>query len=196
MEILFRFARSPDWCFRRIAIEAIDSREIAPVTVCLIREALHDPSPFVVRTACEAVERWGLTEAYDDLLTLLNDREAATRQTAVRALSSVWRPEAFAPVLHMCRSDPAREVRREAAWTLRRAAEPAAWRELFDMWKEDELPRLRFWACELACEFGSSSVKGELETLTRDRDGHVRKAARRALEQALSSDAGEPGPLE
>jgi hypothetical protein len=87
----------------------------------------------------------------------------------------------FAPVFRLPLSDPSPAVRRDAAWTLRRTACAETWRELFEAWKGDQLPRHRLWACELAGEHGDESVGVELRALARDRDGHVRKAVARTL---------------
>jgi HEAT repeat protein len=123
----------------------------------------------------------GLAEAHDDLLALLSSREAATRQAAVGALASFWRAGDFAPVLRLSLSDPSQAVRRDAAWSLRATAGAETWRELFEVWKEDQSPRLRLWACQLAGEYGDEHMKTALEALARDQDGHVRKAVARIL---------------
>src|SRR5204862_363506 len=50
-------------------------------------------------------------------------------------------------------------------------------------WKADELPRCRTWACELAARYGVLPVRSDVEVLAKDGNGHVRKAALRALQQ-------------
>jgi HEAT repeat protein len=180
-QLLVQCAASSDWTFRRIAIEALSHHALAGNARTLICAALRDSSPYVVRTACEAVGRLQFSEAHDDLRRLLSSVEAATRAAAIRALHSLWQPDDFAPVFRLSLSDPAQFVRREAAWLLRETAQSTTWRELFEAWKNAELPRLRFWACQLAELYGSDGVRLDLERLTKDRDGHVRKAAGKAL---------------
>jgi HEAT repeat protein len=183
IQILTRCVRFEDWRFRRIALEAISDHALALDASGLIRASLHDPSPYVVRTAIEAILRLELTAAHDDLLSLFSANEAATRQAAVRGLSSMWGSGDFMAVLRLFRSDPSPAVRNSAAWTLNETAEASTWRTLFDTWKDDDLPRARTWACQLAGRYGNPDLVPELERLARDRNGHVRKAAARAMEQ-------------
>src|SRR2546421_525630 len=68
LEVLVRYAHSLDWTFRRICIEAISQHLLAQQASSLILASLHDPSPYVVRTACIAVVHLGLAEGHDDLL--------------------------------------------------------------------------------------------------------------------------------
>src|ERR1051326_3549485 len=95
-ELLCRCARSPDWCFRRIAVEVIGKHSLGHLAAERVLSALDDPSAFVVRTACAAAVRLGLVEAHDRLLALMGSGEAATRQVAVRAIAKFWQPNDFA----------------------------------------------------------------------------------------------------
>ncbi len=55
------------------------------------------------------------------------------------------------------------------------------WRLLFDTWRREHPPRHRVWACELAGTYGSSEILPYLAQLAADGDGHVSKAAGRAI---------------
>lgn len=185
IELLSKCARSPDCWTRRLAIEAISHHQLAHTAPGVVCAALHDPSRYVIRAACQAAAKLALAEAHDGIQALLSSRDALVRETAVRALSGLWQAQDFTPVLRVFRSDPSQEIRRAAAWTLRETAGAATWRELFNVWKGDELPRHRVWACQIAGLYGDDSVRAELETLARDRDGHVRKAAVQASQQRV-----------
>lgn len=184
LDVLCRAARAPDWSLRRAAVEAISNHALAQDVSELLHIALHDISPFVARTACEAVARLRMMVAHDDVLGLTSAEEAATRVEAVRSIAALWQMTDFSPVLNLYQYDPSDEVRREAAWTLRRNVNITTWKRLFDLWKDDGLPRHRLWAVQLAGEFGQGSVKAELEEIADDVDGHVRKAVLSALQPA------------
>jgi HEAT repeat protein len=79
------------------------------------------------------------------------------------------------------RTDRSPEVRKEAAWTLRRHVTKETWRTLFDAWHHDSLHRHRCWACEIAADFGGPDLAESLSQLANDEDGLVRRAAKDAL---------------
>ena len=157
-----------------------------------LRTLLQDPSPYVVRTVCDAAIKLELHDIHDSLLPLLSSQPSSTRQSAVRALATLWKPSDFAQVLSIFKRDPSSEVRREAAWTLRANADRESWRALFDTWKQDHLARHRVWACELAAEFADTRFENELEQMLEDSDGHVRKAAQRAIEKVSNRRTVSP----
>ena len=181
-EVLMDLTTTPDWSYRRAAVEAIATHSLGKSALERLRALLDDPSPYVVRTVCEAAIILELHEIHASLLPLLSSQSSSTRQTTVRALARLWKPSDFAQVFSIFRRDPSSEVRREAGWTLRANADRERWEVLFDTWKQDPLARHRVWACELAAEFADSGFENELEQMVEDRDGHVRKAAQHAIE--------------
>jgi HEAT repeat protein len=175
-----------DQFIRRTATEAIgrhpDGRELRSI----ILRALQDPSEYVVRTACDVVARWALQEAHELVVGLVTNPSAATQQSAIRALGTIWIEADFSMMFRIYSNASENEVRREAAWVLRQRATSAHWRTLFDAFQVDELARHRQWACELAEKFSDPKFLPALSQLSSDVDGHVRKAASKAI-QALSN---------
>jgi HEAT repeat protein len=171
---------SSDPHVRRIAVEAIgvheDGASLAPVILKLIQDS-HPP---VVRSACEAAGQKRLVQTHDAVAGLLDSPDAATRRVAVRTVRLLWVAADFARVLHTFTSDSDPDVRKEAAWTLRRTASASTWRQLFETWHADTLPRHRGWAAELAGAFGDTELLPRLRGLTSDVDGHVRHRAAQA----------------
>ena len=181
-------AASPDWRYRRAALEAMACHVRAGEARGLFCAGLEDESPYVVRTACDIVATRRITEAHAAVRGLLGSRDPATRDRAVITIGHLWAAEDFDTVHRLFRQDPSLNVRREAARTLRWRADGSTWRILFESWRDDKLHRHRVWACQIAGEFGDASVATELKALAEDRDGHVRKAATRALEQLEEHD--------
>ncbi len=187
-ELLVQLTASPDWGIRRSAVEAVAVHALGPTAAPVLIDRLGDPSPYVVRAACEAVAHLRLGDAHDAVVTLLASQEAATRRRALQALSVLWQPSDFGRVLTMLQTDQSREVRLAAAWTLRANVDLDNWWALYRTWGVDPLPRHRVWACELEGQFGTAGQVPEREKLTQDKDGHVRRAAKLALEKPSSSD--------
>jgi hypothetical protein len=139
-----------------------------------------------VRTACEVVAQWELNEAHELVVALLANASKATRQTAIRTLGTIWVDAEFPLIFRIYTNALEIDVRREAAWVLRRRVTSTHWRTLFDAFYVDELPRHRQWACELAENFSGPDILPALSQLSLDVDGHVRKAASQAI-RILSS---------
>ena len=178
---LVELSQSSDWRFRRSAIEAIAYHPQAENAVEIIGKALSDPSQHVIRTACEIVAKLKLDALHDNVLALLKSDNQDTRQEAVKTLSEIWRMDDFDKVYNLFMLDKIQKVRNAAAWTLHAHATEDNWLKLFGVWQQDSFIRHRKWACELATIFGADRVKEELEKLASDKDGHVRKAAIKAL---------------
>jgi len=92
---LVELTRDPDWRYRRSALEALLFHPLLASAAPLFLAALADASPHVMHTACNAVATLQLSQAHDAVAQLLDSRDAETRETSVRALSSVWRPSDF-----------------------------------------------------------------------------------------------------
>lgn len=192
LAVLEERAGSPEAHVRRCVAEAIGHHAEGCRLQAVICSLLVDPDPLVVRSACEAAGRQHLPEAHDSVVALLDAGAPATRMVAVRVLRELWQPCDFGRVLAVFSSDPSEAVRREAAWTLRRVADGGSWRELFERWQADPLPRHRQWACELARQFGGRELLPALEALSRDRDGHVRDHAAEAVREIGRLAGGGP----
>jgi hypothetical protein len=175
-----------DQFIRRTAMEGIGRHPPGREFRAIILSALRDPSEYVVRTACEVVAQWELNEAHELVVALLANASKATRQTAIRTLSAIWVDADFPLIFCIYTSALETDVRREAAWVLRRRVTSTHWRALFDAFYVDELPRHRQWACELAENFSGPDILVALSKLSSDVDGHVRKAASQAI-RTLSS---------
>lgn len=173
-------ARDP-YC-RRAAIEAIGKRSDGDHLGHVVLAQMTDRNGIVVRTAVEAASNLALPGAHPRLRELLKDPEPATRAASVRALARLWTREDFEAVVALFKHDPSAEVRKSAGWTLRATASADHADALFELWRSDPMPRHRQWACELAAMFPAPHLHDVLVELESDVDGHVRKAARRALQ--------------
>ncbi len=182
LAVLLELSRDSDWRYRRCAIEAIAFHPQGVSAAPTVVAALNDSSPHVVRTASDTVAKLHLSEAHDLLLHLLNSREPPTREAAISALSHIWQLSDFDRVLERFESDPDKNVRRVAGWALANNQHLQTWRRLFDAWRSHPMACYRTWACFLVRDFGDASARSEIRSHLNDPDGHVRKAARRAIE--------------
>lgn len=182
LTLLSAACSASDQFIRRSAIETVGRHPRGQELRTSILDALTDPSDYVVRAACEVVARWTWSEAHDVVASALASPSPPTREAAIRTLGAIWRETDFRPVFHIYIGDPERTVRRGAAWVLRERVTATDWLRLFEAFRTDDTPRHRVWACELAARFDGPSPSPLLATLVSDRDGHVRKAAGRAIE--------------
>jgi HEAT repeat protein len=157
-----------DQFLRRTAMETIGHHPQGRDLKTYILSGLDDQSEYVVRTACDVVEQWGLLEAHDLVLPLLTNASVATRQSAIRTLGAIWVDTDFPLLFGIYNGDPGIAVRREAASVLRRTVSAATWRTLFDAFCIDELARHRRWACELAESFSNAETLPALSSLLSD----------------------------
>jgi HEAT repeat protein len=168
-----------DQFLRRTAIEAIGRHPQGRELRAIVLGALCDSSEYVVRTACEVVAQWELSEAHEPVAALLTNAPTATRQAAVRAVGAIWLDTDFPLIFSIYADASETELRRDAAWVLRQRVPAAHRKMLFEAFSADELPRHRQWACELAENLSGSEILPILSRLSLDEDGHVRKAASR-----------------
>ena len=182
LHLLGNLAQSSDTYIRRAAIEAIGRHARGHMAGQLVCKRLEDSSDYIVRSACKAAVALKLRAAHGGIQILLKHRSQSLRLVAVQSLAVLWRNSDFSKVFQLMQSDPADEVRKEAAWTLRKHALRSNWHLLFDTWRREHPPRHRVWACQLAEAFGGSDILQFLAQLATDRDGHVRKAACRAID--------------
>lgn len=122
-----------------------------------------------------------MAEAHEHVAALLANASAATRKVAIRTLDAIWIEADFPLIFRIYTSAPQISIRREAAWVLRRRAEPSNWHALFDAFHVDELPQHRQCACELAEMFSDPDILPALSPLASDVDDHVRKAALKVI---------------
>ena len=92
---------------------------------------------------------------------------------------SLWRDDDLDAVLASMTDDPNDVVRKQAAWVLSHHAPVGS--RLIQRWRVSALSRDRVWVCDFLAQSSIPDRSAILETLLHDPDGHVRKAARRAL---------------
>lgn len=182
LTILLDLLADSDWCYRRIALQALSTHALARSVAPQILARLSDPSPWVVRTACMTVGQLRLVEMHDLVRGLLACSDATVREMAVFALSWIWQPTDFRPVLELFLTDRSKAVRENAAECLAANISEDNWRRLVAVWLQDSLPRHRVRACQSIARFGDAADRQRLLPLLDDPDGHVRKAAKRAYD--------------
>jgi hypothetical protein len=179
---LQELAASPDIERRRAAIRSLGENPSGRNASSVVIAALADQAFQVVWAAVEAAADLGLIEANESIVSLL-ENSGPLQRPAVEALAEIWLPENFGPTLKLFRKTTDDATRKRAAWTLRQCATAEEWKELFDTWSIDDVPRHRVWSCELAGQFGGQKDIETVAHLENDVDGHVRRAASEAMRQ-------------
>lgn len=173
---------------RRTAVEVLGRLPRSEPNDLLLWRALRDSSGPVVRTACDiaGARRW--EEARETLRDLARTSDMQTRIAAVQALAKIGN-HADVDVAEALMTAGDLHARKEGAFASRSLASSDSWRRLADAWLSDAIPRHRLWAAQLFGEFGVKPDVLALQQLAADHDGHVREAARQAVE-ALRGRAG------
>jgi HEAT repeat protein len=190
LQALIEGARGRDPHVRRAAVEAIASRPLNAEIAAVIIGALNDSDGSVVRTACRAAPALRTRDAHDRLIGLIASIDPHTREVALGALKVLWESDDFEVVFEVFRKDRSPRVQNEAASTLRARVTAGTWRPLFEAWRRDPLHRHRLWACEIGAKFGGADILEHLSVLAEDQDGHVRRAATKALSAIAAASQG------
>jgi HEAT repeat protein len=180
--LLVAETESRDPLRRRAAVEAIGDSPVGKMGVSQLRHMFSDASPIVVRSAAEAARKLRDAASHDPIVGLLRRGDASMRQEALRTLDELWRGGDLERVLVVARQDADDATRRQASFVLKNHASPAEWRLLLDLWQRSVVPRERVWACELIRDFGVKEDGPLAEPFLIDSNGHVRRAAKSALE--------------
>ncbi len=152
---LVELTRSPDPYLRRAALEAIGDHCSGHGASDVVESMLKDSIGFVVRTACDVAATMGVAGAHDRILELIAATEEATRLSALTALEHLWVSSDFEKVFTRYLEDRSDRVRKQAAWTVNKNIGPEHWKQVFERWSRDPLPRHRVWACAIAERFGT-----------------------------------------
>jgi hypothetical protein len=112
LKALAQAAASDDQFLRRTAMEVIGRHPQGRELRTIILSAFGDPSEYVVRTACDVVALWGLNEAHELVAALLANASKVTRQTAIRALGTLWVDADFPLIFGIYTSASEIDVRR------------------------------------------------------------------------------------
>jgi HEAT repeat protein len=182
LSILINLTHSPDWRFRRSAIEAIGINPCGEKYSENIIAALSDSVGFIVRSAIEAALNLNLRQSHDKILNLIKNDEENTRITALGAIGELWQTTDFEPVFDRYLHDPSKRVHKQAGLIIYNNLDKEHWKKIFTAMLSDYIPQHRVWACELIDKFGSKIDISVLQPLLQDQNGHVRKKAMQVIE--------------
>lgn len=172
-------AEDPD--VRRVAAEAIENHSLVHQVEDELIKLLSDKNIQVIRTACQVLGAIKSEKAHDAIVNLISSKNGELQVAAIRALSTMWRPNDFAVIFTLFKYTPLPAVKNEAAWALVHHADETNWKNLFSLWCVDPLERHRLWSCQLAKKFGKADIMPLLIKLSTDKSSQVRKAAKDTL---------------
>ncbi|MBI3820793.1 MAG: hypothetical protein HY286_19045 [Planctomycetes bacterium] len=181
LNVLIDSLSSGDATIRRAAVAAIRFHRDGRSAEGHIAVCMRDSDRAVSVAAVETAGFLKLIKLHGQILEFIHSSDAGIRARAVRAFEKVWASGDFDRVLELMLKDPDEGVRRESAMILFSRAEAENWRALFELWKNDPLPRHRVFACELLQKFEAPLARELAPQFLNDPNGHVRGAARRAM---------------
>ncbi len=164
------------------ALAAVDPK--GEQTFPLLRDALKDPDPEVVRKAAIALAFFAQAEARPELLKGLKDPDAARRWEAVFSLKEIGNPEVVKALVPLLDEDvePVRSVRQEVTLALGRIGGEGVAPALLKALREDESSEVRWRAALALSSLGDpSSVVGLEQALATEENPVVRKTLKEAI---------------
>lgn len=180
-----RYGSGPGWeadVLSDAHVVVLESRNLGPAALPVLREALSGSDPCVRRTAIVLFGRLRADGAADALRPLLASSDVNVREAAVLALGHREAREDAGAVRPALRDD-APQVRRAAAWSLGRMEDRGSVAALIEALRDRE-PTVR---AQAAYALGSiedpSAVPAIAAMLNGDADPRVRRVAARALGQ-------------
>jgi len=176
----------------RAAIVSALKDSTNPKAIEALRNALNDPSPFVVVEAIAGALKQGDEAARNTVFEIAYRRNVAPRVliTAMLSLASLKRAEALPLAIKAVDADQPMEVRRAGLRALYRIGthDPKAVERLIAMLDDTEHD-IRYAAIQILGELKATSAAGALQRLSReDHQADVRKAAAAALAQLAQLD--------
>jgi HEAT repeat protein len=183
LEILKEQLFSSDWCKRRAAVEAIAYHPKGHFLSNELIILLSDKSIYVVHAAYSTLARLKIHEAHDKIVELLNSKDDYKRKIAISSLGELYEENDISILIKLYLTDRSKQVKDEAAWTLKKICDSTNWKAIYIVLKTGFLPRHRLWACEQIEKYGDGSYTEDLKMMLEDKDGHVRHKAFRILQK-------------
>ena len=185
LDLLVQLLTHRDWSYRYSAVLAIKNHAKVNVVLHIVRSLLHDASQYVVRAACSILAELKDYGCRDSIIRLLSTSERDTRLSALSSLKELWAPSDIDLVISIYHSDNDEMVHRAAGFIMWENSNENNWQRLLNCFWNDPLPRHRLWACQLIGKFGDFHDHPQLVALLDNKDGHIRKAANKALTHFL-----------
>jgi HEAT repeat protein len=164
------------------ALKAADAK--GSEAVPLLRTALEDPDPVVVRNAAIALAFFGQPEARDELLKGLADDDSYRRWEAIFSLRRIGNREVAQALIPLLQGDtePEEKIRREVVLALGYMGSREVVSPLLDALREDKSPQVRWRAAMTLSKVGDSSVIPNLKrAMSMEKDSLVREHIEKAL---------------
>jgi HEAT repeat protein len=180
-----------DWLCRVSAAHAVGRHPLGRSQSARVLSPLEHPDPVIFATAASAAATLGLAEAIPSLMARLQDPNRTIFAGAYNAII-VMRPASELSALLALYRTGDYEERKKIGSLVACTFYPAAWLDVFELLHSSEVGEHRVWAARIAHEFAGGEQLPKLEAMISDRDGHVRKAAVRAI-AAINSRGGHAG---
>lgn len=178
---------APDPYIRRYLVDSLRQAGNVPSFVEEIHALLFDDNAYVVSAACDALGGALHSRSVERIRELLCSQDSGIVLAAIGALQALRATHVFPDLLELYDQKKLRDLTFVLAEALVELTDESNWRELFKRLARDSAPRARTLACLLMERYGAKAELEILQPLVKDSDGHVRKAAARALKRCTGA---------
>jgi HEAT repeat protein len=172
--------KNQDWTQVRSAIEAIGKNINGIKLEGKLIDFLSYSNRFIVSAAIKALSNLQSLKAHDKIKSLINSKNLEIQQSAIEGISNIWQFSDFDFLLDLYNHHTKEVIKKSIGFILIKHITETNWKNLFDVLRKDPITRHREWALSAANEF--SNDKEFIEQFLKDKDGHIRKKAKRFIE--------------
>ncbi len=168
-----------DWTHVRSAIDAIGNNQRGLQLEDNLIGYLDDNNTFIVTATIRALSKLKSVNSHDKIMSLINRGNVEIKQAAIEGLSNIWQVSDFDFLVEYYNTQDNDTIRKVIGFVLAEHVDKSNWKYFFDIYSKDIISRHREWALIFASEF--SDDKNLIDSFLHDKDGHIRKKAKRFM---------------
>ena len=185
--VLLKYIDSKDIFEKRASIEAIGLHQNGIEAQLKLASLLSDKNEIIKRALLETVRRKRLNFMHDDIVVCINNLSDYSKQVAVDCLDNIWRKSDNILLLDMFQKEKSKRLRNKIAGTLVKHSSKEDAANYFSILHSDPDPKNRLLAIELAGKFNIYNINKELNQLSKDENGHVRKKVINVIKERVGT---------
>jgi hypothetical protein len=168
-----------DWTHVRSAIEAIGKNINGIVLEDNLIGFLDNTNKFFVTAAIRTLSSLKSGKAHDKIKNLILLDNIEIKEAAIEGISNIWQTSDFNFLLDHAKQTTNESIKKSIGFVLAQHVDKSNWKNFFDNYSKDSISRHREWSLTFANDF--SEDKTIVQFFLNDKDGHIRKKAKRYL---------------